>query len=320
MANAEPAIEVEGLTKRYGEVTAAEDIGFSVEAGEVFGYLGPNGAGKTTTIRCLMGLLRPSEGVCRVLGRAVVAGRATSHEQIGYLPGDFRIWPRLRAGRVLGMLGALGGGAGVVGVAERRAELCERLGLDAGRRVGKLSKGNRQKVGLVYAFQHAPRVLILDEPTSGLDPLARQNVLELIREAAAGGAAVMLSSHDLSEVAAVCGRAAILRGGRMVESATISKIVQEGRRRLKVWFVAGAAVPVESDVPNGVRVLNRGEGVMELAYEGEVGPVLAWLGKYRVERIETEVTTLEDAFGQYYQRDSGMGGVGGVDRKGVERG
>jgi len=209
------AIEVTELTKRYGRAVGVEDLSFEVEKGEIFGYLGPNGSGKTTTIRCLMGLLRPTSGQCRVLGMPVAPGRATQHSHIGYLPGEFRIWPRLRAGRALRVLASLGGGNGLN---KRRRELAERLDLDLDRRVGALSKGNRQKVGIVYAFQHEPELLILDEPTIGLDPLVRQTVLELIRETAAAGATVLLSSHDLSEVAAVClsnkARGDLKRGSR----------------------------------------------------------------------------------------------------------
>jgi len=296
-------LEVTSLTKWYGSARGVEDLTFAVEEGEIFGYLGPNGSGKTTTIRCIMGLLKPTSGEARVLGRRVVAGRATQHSRIGYLPGEFRIWRGLSARRSLHVLSSLGGGDNAEA---RREELAERLDLDLDRRVGDLSKGNRQKVGVVYAFQHEPDVLILDEPTIGLDPLMRQVVLELIREAADAGATVLLSSHDLSEVSAVCGRAGILREGRLVEVAPISKIVQQGERRLKVWFVEGTIVPrVPEDELPGVRVVQQGPGILHLAYQGTADAILKWISQFPVERIATPQTSLEEAFMQYYEKQRG---------------
>ena len=294
------ALEVKTLTKRYGSARGVEDLSFGIEKGEIFGYLGPNGSGKTTTIRCLMGLLRPTRGECRLLGDRIVAGRATKHTRIGYLPGEFRIWPRLTARKSLGILGALGGDGNI---AKRQEELAERLDLDMNRRVGALSKGNRQKVGVVYAFQHQPEVLILDEPTIGLDPLVRQVVLELIREVADAGATVLLSSHDLSEVAAVCGRAAILREGRLVELAPVSKIVQQGKRHLKVWFAKGAEVPrLPAEHIEGIRVIEQDAESLHIAYHGSADAVLKWLARFPVARLAPPPTSLEAAVIQYYQK------------------
>ncbi len=302
-------LEVQSLTKHYGSVVGIDDVTFAVERGEIFGYLGPNGSGKTTTIRCAMGLLKPTSGRVQVFDREVRAGRATCHTRIGYLPGEFRIWPWLKARRSLSILAALGNGDGTK---KRREILAERLDLDLDRRVRELSKGNRQKVGVVYALQHEPEVLILDEPTIGLDPLIRQTVLDLIREAAEDGATVLLSSHDLSEVAAVCARAAILRQGRLVELAPISKIVQQGQRRLKVWFTDPAALPqVPLDRLRAVRVVEQKPGMLHVAYQGQCDALLKWLAQFHVERITTPETSLEDAFIQYYRRPSTSGPEGG---------
>ncbi len=291
------------MTKRYGSARGVEDVTFAIEPGEVFGYLGPNGSGKTTTIRCIMGLLRPTRGQVRVLGRRVVAGRATEHARIGYLPGDFHIWPGMRSTRSLGVLARLGGGGDRI--ARRREQLAERFDLDLHRRVGDLSKGNRQKVGLIYAFQHEPDVLILDEPTAGLDPLMRQATLDLIRETAEMGATVLLSSHDLSEVAAICGRAAILREGRLIEVAPIAKIIQSSEHRLSIWFADGHLAPrVPLDQLAGVRIVDQKPGTLDLAYQGKVGPILKWLNAFQVDRIATPQMSLEDAFIQYYRGPS----------------
>ncbi|MCL5282519.1 MAG: ABC transporter ATP-binding protein [Planctomycetes bacterium] len=293
------AIEIESLTKWYGRTRGVEDVTFAIEPGEIFGYLGPNGSGKTTTIRCLMGLLRPSRGAVRVLGERVVPGQGTQHARIGYLPGDFRIWGRARAQRSLGLLAALGSD----GSLSRRKELAARLELNLDRAVGDLSKGNRQKVALIAAFQHRPDVLVLDEPTAGLDPLMRQAALDLIQEAAAGGAAVLLSSHDLSEVSAVGSRAAILREGRLVEMAPIAQIIEEGEHRLKIWFRDGVLLP---DVPipqlPGVRIVEQEPGMLHVAYQGAADAILKWAAQFPVDRVATPQTSLEEAFIQYYRR------------------
>ena len=293
------AFEVLKLTKHYGSVKAVDEVSFQVEPGEVFGYLGPNGSGKTTTLRCLMGLLRPTQGDCFVLGERVMAGRGTQRRRIGYLPGDFSIWTGRTARQSLKVLAALGGGQDID---IRRADLADRLDLDLDRRVGNLSKGNRQKVGILYAFQHQPDLLILDEPTSGLDPLVRQAVLDLIREAAHAGATVLLSSHDLSEVAAVCERTAILREGRLIELAPIAQIVHQGQRRLRVWFSEGEEVPDINTLPKtGLHIIERKPTMLHLAYQGPVDPVLKWLAQFSVDRIDTPQTSLEEAFIQYYK-------------------
>jgi len=297
------AIEVYALTKRYGSARGVEDLSFGIEKGEIFGYLGPNGSGKTTTIRCLMGLLRPTSGQCHILGERIVHGKATQHKRIGYLPGDFRTWPGLTPRKLLRLLARLGHGEEVD---KRQEELAERFELSLDRRMHALSKGNRQKVGIIYAFQHQPDVLILDEPTIGLDPLIRQIVLDLIRETAQTGSTILLSSHDLSEVAAICGRAAILREGRLVELAPISRIVQQGQRRIKVWFVEGSQVPTlpANQLP-GVRVIQQNSNTLHVAYKGTADAVLKWLAQFPVDRIATPQTSLEEAFIHYYQKEAG---------------
>ena len=291
-------LEIQSLTKWYGSVCGIEDISFDINQGEIFGYLGPNGSGKSTTIRCAMGLLKATSGQTHIFGQRVKPGRATQHNRIGYLPGDFRIWRNLRAHKSLDVLAAIGNKNHT---RKRCEELAERLGLDLNRPVGELSKGNRQKVGIIYAFQHDPELLILDEPTSGLDPLVSQTVLELIREAAENSATVLLSSHDLSEVSAVCGRAGILRQGRLVELSKISQIVQQGQRQLKVWFVGGTEVPVlPAEKLEGVREIGRTEQSLHLTYQGKADTVLKWLAQFPVSRIATPQTSLEEAFIQYY--------------------
>jgi ABC-2 type transport system ATP-binding protein len=301
------ALEVTALTKWYGSIKGIEDVSFALERGEVFGYLGPNGSGKTTTLRCIAGLIQPTRGEVILLGERVRAGRATQHERLGYLPGEFRLWPRFRVRQSLGVLAALGQ---LDGVQARQEKLAARLGLDLDRPFGTLSKGNRQKVAVIGTFQHQPELLILDEPTSGLDPLMRQVVLDLIREAAAGGATVLLSSHDLNEVSAVCGRAGILREGRLVEVGPISRIVQQGERRLQVWFVdAALKPPVPVERLTGVRMIEQQPGMVHLAYHGTCGAALEWIAQFPVDHIATPETSLEEAFFQYYQTPTDAPGL-----------
>ncbi len=299
------ALEVRQLTKQYGPVRAVAQVSFTVESGEIFGYLGPNGSGKTTTLRCIMGLLRPTSGKCWVLGDFVVPGRATQHRRMGYLPGDFHIWPGRTARQSLKVLAALGHQQDL---GPRQEALAERLDLDLDRRVDTLSKGNRQKIGLIFAFQHDPELLILDEPTSGLDPLARQAVLDLIRAAARTGTSVLLSSHNLSEVAAICEHAAILRGGQLAELAPVAQIIQKGEQQLKVWLADETQVPpLPMDRMPGVRIVGRESNLLHLAFRGSVDPVLKWLAQFPVERITTPQTSLEEAFMQYYQKEGDNG-------------
>jgi ABC-2 type transport system ATP-binding protein len=223
----EPVISTHGLTKHYGGHVALDDVDLEVRRGVLFGSLGPNGAGKTTTIRLLAGLLRPSAGRATVLGADVTRDRETVQRQIGYLPGDFVAYPELTAAEYLRHLGNLRGGVDRAYV-ER---LAKRLDLD--QRIGAMSHGNRQKVGIVQALQHDPELLILDEPTQGLDPLVQREFLALLREARDAGRTVFLCSHVLSEVEAVADTVGILRQGRLVEVASVREL---RRRRCGAWI------------------------------------------------------------------------------------
>lgn len=206
-------IRTEGLVKDYGDVRALAGVDLEVRRGEVFGFLGPNGAGKSTTIRVLLDLLRPTAGRAEVLGVTPQAGGAGLRARIGYLPGELNMAGRRTAGELLTHLARLRGGAGT----DAFGPLAERFGLDLDRPIRGLSKGNKQKVGVVQAFMHHPELLILDEPTSGLDPLLQHEFLDLVGEARDRGATVFMSSHVLNEVEEIAGRVAIIRTGRIVD-------------------------------------------------------------------------------------------------------
>jgi ABC-2 type transport system ATP-binding protein len=291
-----PAIETSGLTKFYGASRGIEELDLCVQRGEVFGYLGPNGAGKTTTIRLLLDLIRPTRG------RAAIAGLETRRASVevrrltGYLPGELKLPHRSTALRFLSYLGALRG------TVDRRAtaQLAERLELDLGRRIGDLSKGNKQKVGVVAAFMHNPELLILDEPTSGLDPLRQHDVLELVLERAAAGRTVFFSSHELDQVEHVADRVGIVRCGRLVAVESIATLRQRAVRRVEVRL-ATAVEGLERlrDVP-GVRGVSWGEGVVHLDVAGAMDALVKELARLPVQTLTSEAPELDEIFRSYY--------------------
>ncbi|WP_441248875.1 ABC transporter ATP-binding protein [Kitasatospora sp. McL0602] len=231
------AIEFDALTKRYGSTVGVEQLGITVRTGEVFGFLGPNGAGKTTSLRCLVGLLRPTEGRVRALGLDPVADHRKLAPALGYLPGELRLYPELTGSQTLDLLASLQGAP-----TPRRAELCERLGLSQaalGRRVREYSRGMKQKLGLVQAFQHEPELVVLDEPTEGLDPLVQEAFFTLLAEARVAGRTVLLSSHVLPEVQRTCGRVAIIRGGRLVTVQSVAELREVRARKVRLSFADG---------------------------------------------------------------------------------
>jgi ABC-2 type transport system ATP-binding protein len=212
------AIAVSGLRKSYGKAVALDGLDLSVAEGEVHGFLGPNGAGKTTAIRILLGLLRADGGSARLLGGDPWHDATALHRRLAYVPGDVTLWPNFTGGEVIDLLGRLRGGLD----AKRRASLLERFDLDPTKKARAYSKGNRQKVALISALASDVELLILDEPTSGLDPLMEAAFRECIEEERHGGRTVLLSSHILSEVEALCDRVTIIRAGRVVESGTLA--------------------------------------------------------------------------------------------------
>ena len=284
------AVEVEHLTRRFGTLVAVDDVSFRLDAGEVLGFLGPNGAGKSTTLRTLMGFLRPTSGSCRVLGTWPgddVAVRA----RIGYLPGDFRIEPRMRPAELFAWFARLRGVR-----LDRAHALAERFELDPTRRFGTLSKGNRQKVGLVQAFLHAPDVVLLDEPSTGLDPLVQRELLGLVREAAADGAAVLFSSHVLPEVERAADRVAVLRRGRLVTVAPVHELLDRARHRLELSFADPVPAEALRGVPGVVDVTADGAR-LDIVVDGPVGPVLAAAaGRSTLLRVAPAGDELEDLF------------------------
>ena len=294
-------IETERLTKRYGGSRGIEDVSFAVEAAEVFGFLGPNGAGKTTTIRTLLDLLHPSGGSARIFGldsqRQSVAIRA----RLGNLPGDFGYGRQASGREALRLLARL---RGIDGLGRAEA-LAERFRADLDRPLGELSRGNRQKVGLILATFHSPELLILDEPTSGLDPLMQEEFLALVAEERERGCTVFISSHELDEVERVCDRVGIVREGRLVAVERIHDLLGKARRSASVELADPAALAAELRALPGVSDLQAADGTLAFVAAGALDPVLKAIAAHRVSDMELARPTLEEVFLTFYGEGGG---------------
>lgn len=292
------AIKTEGLTKSYGKVQALRGIDLEVDEGTIFGFLGPNGAGKTTTIRCLLDLIRPDSGVVRVLDMDPQANPVDVKARVGYLPGELQLYDNLTTRGLLRYLNALRGNQVDWDYVR---ELANRLELDLRRPIKNLSKGNKQKVGVIQALMHRPELLLLDEPTAGLDPLIQQEVLHLLAEAKENGATVFFSSHILSEVQMATEKVAIIREGEIVEVADTKELINRSLTRAHVIFkepVANTAL----DGVAGVTVLSRDDGLsVMLQVEGEMDELIKSLAALPVSQFETERPSLEEIFLAYYE-------------------
>ena len=298
------AIATRDLIKFYGSFQALHGVDLHVRRGEIFGFLGPNGAGKTTTIRCLLDLIRPNGGTLRVLGIDPQADPMAVRARVGYLPGELHLYDNMTVEGALRLFDALRGG--VVDWSFAR-QVAERLALDLKLTIKNLSKGNKQKVGVVQALMHRPGLLIMDEPTGGLDPLMQQETHRLIAEAKAEGATVFFSSHIMSEVEAVADRVAIIRQGVVVEVAETRALINRALRRAQVRFrepVDGGAL---AGVP-GVTVLSRQEDGMGmlLQMEGEMDALIKALAAFPVSDFETHRPSLEEIFLAYYEAEAGV--------------
>jgi ABC-2 type transport system ATP-binding protein len=289
------AIVTEGLSKMYGKRQGLASLDMTVQVGEIYGFLGPNGAGKTTAIRIMLDVIRATSGRVQVLGLDPRADTVAVRRLVGYLPGDFVVDGRQTGRQLLDHLAALRGG-----VPRRRIEdLAGRLGLDLSILIKALSKGNRQKLGLVQSFMHRPDLLILDEPTAGLDPLVQREFQQMAREAIAEGQTVFMSSHVLSEVEAMVDRVGVIRDGRLVAVDRVEDLRQRSVRRIQVQFDA----PVEPGDFSGV------SGVEDLVIEGTTlsctlagradGFVKA-LATHPVTSILSEEPDLDEIFLQLY--------------------
>jgi ABC-2 type transport system ATP-binding protein len=293
-----PAIEIAGLRKTFGATVALDDLDLTVATGEVHGFLGPNGAGKTTTLRILLGLLRADGGRAVLLGGDPWRDVTDLHGRLAYVPGDVELWPQLSGGEVIDLLGRLRGGVD----RQRRDELVERFQLDPTKKGRAYSKGNRQKVALISALASDVELLLLDEPTAGLDPLMEAEFRAVVQEDRHRGRTVLLSSHILSEVEALCTRISIIRAGRIVESGTIDELRHLTRTSITAHLDVvpddlAAVVGVHDLVVTGDRV--------EFDVDGEAMPgVVRRLGHCGVRGLVSRPPTLEELFLRHYEADA----------------
>lgn len=296
---ADHAITTARLTKHYGDFEALVDLDLEVKRGEVFGFLGPNGAGKTTMIRTLLDEIRPTSGSASILGMDSHDDSLEIRAHIGYLPGDLALYPNLTGHDTLTFFANLRGGVDWSFV----NELAERLGADLTKKVGDLSTGNRQKLGLIQAMMNTPDVLIMDEPSTGLDPLVQREFQAMLREVVAAGRTVFLSSHTLSEVQRVADRVAIIRHGRLVTVETLSDLRAKAMRRIELDFDAVVDPRVLESVPGVSDVLvDKHRAVF--AFDGNMTELLRMVtDKYNIIDITSRDADLEEIFLTYY-RDS----------------
>jgi ABC-2 type transport system ATP-binding protein len=286
-----PAIATHALTKRYKGARGIEEVTFSVDPGEVFGFLGPNGAGKTTTIRTLLGLLRPTSGSAQILGFDVWRDGVAARARTGFLPGEFAFDEQVTGEELLDLFADL---RGIDDRAYARS-LADRFEADLHRPLGELSRGNRQKIGLVQALVHRPPVVVMDEPTAGLDPLMQEEFARLVGELRAEGTTVFLSSHNLAEVERMCDRVGILREGRLAAVESVDDITGRALRRVRLRFAGPAPADEFRRLP-GVSGLAADGPELRFLLAGEPTGVVRTAGRHRLLDIEIARPSLEEAF------------------------
>jgi ABC-2 type transport system ATP-binding protein len=295
------AVRTTRLTKRFGSRTAVDAVDLVVPSGSIVGYLGPNGAGKTTTLKIVAGLWRPTSGAATVLGMDAVRDRDRIQRRLGYLPGDFTGYPGMTGRQLLTLLGRLRGGVDDAVI----TDLADRFAVDLDRRLGTLSHGNRQKVGIIQAFMHRPELLILDEPTAGLDPLMQHEFLCLVREARDAGATVLLSSHVLSEVAALADHVAVIDEGTLRVSLPIADLLDRASRHIDLTFTQ--TVPMHAlERVDGVRtvVADVDARTARVTLSGSTAELLRAAAPYGVSDIHTREPDLADVLlGLYSHRE-----------------
>lgn len=308
-----PVIETLGLTKRYGSHIAVESLDLAVAPGTVFGLIGPNGSGKTTTLRMLLDIIRPTSGQARVLGISPRLGGPELRRRIGYVPGDLRLNGRLRGRTLLEHFAQI---SGPVPAGQMNA-FAEQLGLDLSRPVRSLSKGNRQKLGLIQAFMHRPDLLILDEPTSGLDPLIQREFLGMVSQVRDDGRTVLLSSHVLSEIQQSADQVVVLSGGRVVAEGNVASLRLNRLRHVRASVdAAGPGLEAELNAAGltGTVSLQGGTSHVQGTVEGGVDAFVKVLARYRVLDLAVEEPDLEESVLSLY----GTPEAAGTGRNGAE--
>lgn len=288
------AIEIKNLTKRYGEHRGIENVSFSVEEGEIFGFIGPNGAGKSTTIRTLLALIHPTSGSAEIFGRDCMKQAAEIARDVGYLPGESAYYENMTVGELVRYAADLYGKK----CDGRIGELSKRLNLDLSRKIVDLSLGNKKKVGIVCALLHSPKLIILDEPTSGLDPLIQQEFFNILKEENRRGATIFFSSHVLSEVQKICDRVAIVKEGKMIGVQKISELRANSHKKISV---TADDIPIGHFNLGGITNYQQDGSTATFMFMGNIADILAKLSALNVHDLFIEEPTLEEVFMHYYR-------------------
>lgn len=291
-------IAVQKLSKTYGKSRGIEDLVFEVQQGEVFGFLGPNGAGKTTTIRTLLGMLKPTSGSASILGLDILRDSVKVRGKVGYLPGELNLYPEMTALEVLRYFADLRG----MKLGTEVHQMIERLKLDPKKRIKDLSKGNKQKIGIIQAFMHHPEVLILDEPTSGLDPLMQYEFDQLILDSKKQGKTILLSSHVLSEVDKTADRVGILKEGRLIVQSTMQELKSHARQQIEVEF---AHIPSGEQLQNipGIQEAQVQGSRAVFTVSGKMDGFIKTLSQHEILSLRSLSADLESLFMDYYRED-----------------
>ena len=291
-----PSIVVANLVKRFGDIDAVNDVTFEIQPGEIVGFVGPNGAGKTTTISMMMGFIAPTRGSVTIHGQAITPQTAhQARKRIGYVAGDMVLPANLTAKQYLDFTSAVQGR-----VSEQFDRLVRELSPVLDRRIKNLSRGNKQKVALVAALQHRPDILILDEPTSGLDPLMQDIFLKTIRDEAARGATILMSSHILSEVSDVCNRIIFMKTGKLIMNRSIDGITAQLGKRLLI--TSSDAKKIRTQVPKHATVIHSDATSLEIGFEKTTLPeMLRWVSTKNVSDVSIHDKNLDDIFHDLYE-------------------
>lgn len=292
-------IKISGLSKTYpgSNKPALDNLSLEIKAGEVYGFLGPNGAGKSTTIRLLVNFLEPSKGYASIRGFDATKDSLEIRKSIGYLSGDFAIYPKMTGRQFLKYMGELQGGVSMSVI----TSLATKLDADLNKKLGELSRGNRQKIGIIQAFMHKPEVLILDEPTSGLDPLVQETFYDLLRNAKKRGASIFMSSHILSEVQKTCDRVGIIREGKLIAENSIAEMASEAAETFDIMFAKDAPMK-ELKALKDARVKRVNDKEVTIHIYGQLSPLFSILAKHEVLKIEVHNLDLEESFMHFYEK------------------
>ncbi|MEP3478702.1 MAG: ABC transporter ATP-binding protein [Fuerstiella sp.] len=289
-------IEIKNLTKTYGQRRGVNDVSLAVEAGQIYGFLGPNGAGKSTTIRLLLGFLNADSGTAKILGKDCWTESREIKHQVGYVPGDVRLYPWLTAEKAFDIVGKIRGND----LRTEGRELANQFRLEPKLPVRKMSRGNRQKLSLIMALVHRPELLILDEPTSGLDPLVQDVLMNCLAEVAADGRTVFFSSHTLSEVESICQHVAVIKDGQIVVKETLQKLQSQAPRTIELELQNGHPADAVA-IPQHVDVISKSQSKLKLSVTGNSVNVVQWASTLPLRDLSISPPRLEDLFRQYYQ-------------------